>query len=205
MIAYGKQVGILIMFANICMFSAISVNKTPLVNISQKIPSIKIELWYATPENFTKQTIYSTATCYVHENVAQALQAIQDELALQGLGLKIWDGFRPLSAQKKLWDICPDEKYVSNPAKGGRHTRGTAVDVTIIQLSDEKELPMPTKFDDFTEKAWHSYEDLATDIKENRALLRMIMEKHGFETVATEWWHYDLKGWRDYPEIDVEL
>jgi len=200
-----KTMTVICMFINSMLFSALSIQDTSLVEVKKEIPSIVVELWYATPENFTKQTIYTTAICYLRKDVAQALKDVQDEFAMQGLGLKIWDGFRPVSAQWKLWNICPDEKYVSNPAKGGRHTRGTAVDVTLISLKDGQALEMPTGFDDFTEKAWHTYEDLDAKVKKNRELLKLVKEKHGFESITTEWWHYDFKGWRDCPEIDVEL
>src|SRR6266851_9371341 len=103
-----------------------------LVDIQKIISTIHIEVYYATKKNFTGQQIYPVEKCYVHKDVANALSKVQNELNRQGLGLKIWDGYRPLFAQWKLWSIVPDERYVSDPVKGGRHTRGTAVDVTLV-------------------------------------------------------------------------
>jgi zinc D-Ala-D-Ala dipeptidase len=141
----------------------------------------------------------------VRKEVAHALNAVQKELSRKGLGLKIWDAYRSLSAQWKLWKICPDEKYVSDPRKGGRHTRGTAVDVTLIDLKTGKELEMPTGFDDFSEKAWNDYAGASSEAIKNRTLLRNVMIKYGFTGIATEWWHFDYKNWQEYPVLDIEL
>lgn len=105
-----------------------------LVNVHEIIPTICCDIRYATKNNFTKQVIYNSDACYLKKEVALALKKVQWELAAQGLGLKIWDAYRPVSAQRKLWEVVPDERYVGNPEKGGRHTRGTAVDVTLIRL-----------------------------------------------------------------------
>lgn len=127
---------------------------------------------------------------------------VQKELHHHQLGIKIWDGYRSMTAQKKLWEICPDTKYVCPPHKGGRHTRGTAVDLTLVDLKTNKEVPMPTEFDNFTHKAWSDYQDLPNEVKKNRTLLQKVMQKHGFETLKTEWWHFDLKGWEQYPILN---
>lgn len=119
-----------------------------------------------------------------------------------GLGLKIWDGFRPMPAQWKFWELVPDERYVSDPRKGGRHTRGTAVDLTLI-TGDGQELPMPSPFDDFSEKAHRNYMGATSEEIANRELLQKVMEKHGFIGYASEWWHFDLEGWEEYLPIDV--
>lgn len=179
-----------------------SVSVVSLVDIHTINPSIIVDLRYATANNFTKQKIYPSMTCLVHKDTAQALDAIQKELAKRQLGIKIWDGYRSLEAQKKLWSICPDPKYVEPPHKGGRHTRGTAVDVTLVDLKTKKELAMPTEFDNFTQKAWPTYNDLSDEVKKNRDLLHVVMKKHGFEPIRTEWWHFDLKGWQQYSVID---
>ena len=97
----------------------------------------------------------------------------------------------------------PDERYVANPAKGSRHNRGAAVDLTLIRLSDGRELPMPTPFDDFSERAGRDYPDLPAEVIRNRDLLRRVMEKHGFIALPTEWWHFDDVDWRNYPVTDL--
>jgi D-alanyl-D-alanine dipeptidase len=118
-----------------------------------------------------------------------------------GLGLKIWDGYRPIAVQWKFWELMPDERYVSDPRKGGRHTRGTAVDLTLVTKNGQ-ELLMPTAFDDFSGKASCDYMDAPVEAIKNRDLLRKIMEKHGFVGLVNLWWHFDLIGWRNHPPID---
>ena len=115
--------------------------------------------------------------------------------------LKIFDGYRPFHVTKLMWEILPDERYVANPKDGSRHNRGAAVDLTLVDLTGA-ELKMPTGFDDFTEKAAHSYMNLPSEVIENRKKLRSIMEKYGFFAIESEWWHYDLKDYANYPILD---
>lgn len=181
-----------------------------LVDIKTIDPTIIVDLKYATADNFTGQIMYSSPICLVHKDTARALCAVQKDLRAQKLGLKIWDGYRSPAAQQKLWDVCaiqyPDEKerekYVVNPKDGGRHTRGTAVDVTPVD-EQGNELLMPTGFDDFTPKAWTDDGGCCAQAQKNRKLLHDVMRKHGFEAIKSEWWHFDLKGWRNYPPLDI--
>lgn len=172
-----------------------------LVDVQSIAKNIQIELKYATTDNFTGQVVYDFQRCFLVKEAALRLGTIQTELESLGLGLKIWDGFRPIAAQWKFWELVPDERYVSDPRKGGRHTRGTAVDVTLI-TSDGQELPMPSAFDDFSEKAHRTYMLSSDEEIRNRELLQEVMERHGFIGLPTEWWHFDLKGWESYPPID---
>jgi D-alanyl-D-alanine dipeptidase len=172
-----------------------------LVNVQMVIPGIQVDLKYATPDNFTGQVVYAFHDCLLLDEVAIQLAQVQAELELKGLGLKIWDGFRPLSAQWKFWELVPDERYVSDPRKGGRHTRGTAVDVTLVR-KDGQELTMPSDFDDFSEKAHRDYRGASEEAMFHRELLRDVMERHGFIGLPTEWWHFDWVGWQDCPPID---
>ena len=184
--------------------SAVTIERVPqLVDITTVNPRIQIFLVYKTENNFTKQIIYpQSAKAYLDELVAKALSEVQCDLEKQGLGLLVWDAYRPLSAQWVMWQAVPDERYVSNPRKGGRHTRGTAVDVTLVDLKTGKKLEMPTDFDDFTDKAWRSNVDCSLVARKNRQLLQDVMEKHGFEGMPYEWWHFDYKGWKSYVAID---
>jgi D-alanyl-D-alanine dipeptidase len=175
--------------------------KEGLVNITSVIPNIKVDLKYATADNFTGAIVYEFQECFLHEDAAIKLAEVQAELESMGLGLKIWDGYRPIAAQWRFWELVPDPRYVSDPRKGGRHTRGTAVDLTIVTI-DGQELVMPTGFDDFTEKANRDYQGASEEATHNRNLLRHIMEKHGFKAGTSEWWHFDLEGWKNYPPID---
>lgn len=176
-----------------------------LIDVTMLIPKIKTDIIYATNRNFTKKVIYTQPKCYLLKEVAGQLAKVQKELNEIGLGVLIWDAYRSLPVQKRLWDVCPDERYVGNPKKGGRHTRGTTVDLTIIRLADGKLLEMPTGFDDFTEKAACDSKDCSAEAKKNRLLLRVLMEKHGFSGIESEWWHFDYKGWQQYPVLSVEF
>lgn len=185
--------------------SMIYANKYDLVDITQVIPTIELDIRYATTNNFTHQQIYTQACCYLRSEVAYALKEVQDELATMGLGLKIWDGYRPHHVQFKLWQIVPDARYVAEPHKGSRHNRGAAVDLTLIRLDTKQELEMPTGFDDFTEQAWRSCHDISALAKKNRQLLEDVMMKHGFIGLETEWWHFDYKDWQQYPLLDASF
>lgn len=172
-----------------------------LVDIEVVIPGIKVDLKYATDDNFTGQIVYEFQRCLLVKDAAMHLKDVQEELEGMGLALKVWDGFRPVAAQWRFWELVPDERYVSDPRKGGRHTRGTAVDVTLI-TADGEELVMPSCFDDFSEKAHRDFCDCSQGSINNRDFLQKIMEKHGFVGLPSEWWHFDLIGWEGYPSID---
>lgn len=163
------------------------------------------EIRYATTYNFTGAKLYELPAAYVHKDLMPALEAVQRELAEMGLGLKIYDGYRPLSVQQRMWDLIQDERYVSNPDKNkGRHTRGTAVDVTLIDKTGA-ELPMPSGFDDFTEMAAVDYAGGTVEERRNRDLLQRVMVSHGFESYPHEWWHFDFRGWKERESLDVGL
>ncbi len=179
-----------------------------LVDMRKVNPNIQFDIVYATPNNFTGKTLYPVPACYLHKDAAEAIDKIQKDLEKNGLGLKIFDGYRPLHVQQFMWDLIQDDRYVANPAiYKGRHTRGVAVDVTIVD-KEGKELEMPTPFDTFSELGHSTYMDLPPHIMKNRTLLFEHMGKHGFTPLPTEWWHFDFKGWQDdvkYPALDVPL
>ena len=176
-----------------------------LVDIQKINADIQLDIRYATKNNFLGKAVYPQCRCFVRYAVAVRLDSIQKELEQIGLGLKIFDGFRPIVIQKKMWEVMPDSRYVANPYDGGsRHNRGAAVDISLVD-SGGKELDMPTDFDDFSQTAHHSYQNLSTTKKRNRWILRTIMEKYGFSPISSEWWHYDLKNWQEFDIIDVPL
>lgn len=175
-----------------------------LVNVQNTIPGIVLDIRYATTNNFTHQQVYPVAKCYLRRTTMEKLAAVQRDLKKQNLGLKIYDGYRPLSVQKKFWAIMPDDRYVANPAKGSRHNRGAAVDLTIVDAKGN-ELLMPTPYDDFTEKAHRDYQNLPPEAIRNRALLETVMQKHGFDGLSTEWWHFDDKDWKNFPITDLDF
>lgn len=148
-----------------------------------------IDIKYATEDNFTKAVIYPCARFFLRPAVAHALDQVQHELIAQGYRLKLFDGYRPRPAQQKLWDKVPDSNYVAPPAKGSMHNRGVAVDLTITDLSG-KEINMGTPYDFFGPEAHHDYTKLPSNTLQLRQKLKKVMEKHGFQSIKTEWWHY---------------
>ncbi len=176
-----------------------------LVDLASLNAGFRFDLRYATPNNFVHATLYPVAKAYMQRDAAKALVEVQHELAAQGLGLKIFDAYRPLSVQQRMWDLIHDERYVSNPAlNAGRHTRGTAVDLTLVDR-DGKELPMPTPFDDFTERAHRDAPGIPAEAAKNSKQLEAAMLAHGFLPYPFEWWHFDFRDWKKHPPLDVPL
>jgi zinc D-Ala-D-Ala dipeptidase len=173
-----------------------------LVNVAQLLPNAVLDIRYATQDNFLGQAVYERPECWLRPKVAERLAKVQADAEKKGLRLMIFDCYRPLSVQKKLWELKPDENFVAPPSRGSRHNRGAAVDVGLADKTG-KALRMPTGFDDFTERAHRSYKGADPEALENRRLLESLMEKRGFVGLDTEWWHFDAKDWRDYPLLDV--
>ena len=160
------------------------------VRVLDYIPMASQELRYATVNNFTGRQIYDFYEAYLRWGTVKKLIAVSEELARQGLFLKIWDGFRPVSAQFALWEACPDPTYVANPQKGySSHSRGNTVDLTLVDETGQ-ELEMPTGFDDFSLLANRDYSDCTETAAANAMLLEEIMTKHGFSPYYGEWWHF---------------
>ena len=165
-------------------------NDTDFVRITDYIPTAVIDLKYATEDNFTGQIIYSFDDAWLRYGTVKKLKLVADELAERGLYLKIWDSFRPISAQFTLWNVYPDATFVANPNIGfSSHSRGNTIDITLVDANGY-ELLMPTEFDDFSALANRSYNDCDPDAASNAILLENLMKKHGFEPYYNEWWHY---------------
>ncbi|MBQ9993364.1 MAG: M15 family metallopeptidase, partial [Clostridia bacterium] len=163
---------------------------TELVLIAEYIPDIIIDLKYATCDNFTGVKIYESADAYLRYGTVKKLAAAAQMAESHGYRLKIWDAYRPVSAQYKLWDICPDPTYVSNPENGfSKHSRGNTVDITLV-YSDCTDIPMPSGYDDFSSLADRDYSDVSSDARGNALLLESIMEECGSVGYFGEWWHY---------------
>jgi zinc D-Ala-D-Ala dipeptidase len=177
-----------------------------MIELKSMVPTLVYDLKYGTKENFTKEVLYTQQTkTFLRLPVARALAQVQEELAKNGVGLKIWDAYRPYSVTKKMWDLIKDERYVANPAKGSGHNRGLSVDLTLIDLQTKKELDMGTGFDHFTDTAHHNFKNLSTEVLQNRKLLKETMEKHGFNALDTEWWHYSWPNTRCYEVMDLDF
>jgi zinc D-Ala-D-Ala dipeptidase len=173
-----------------------------LVDLSSINSHIRYDIRYATTHNFTHQKHYTSARAFLCFEAAQALNKAQEEFEKLGFSLLIWDAYRPLSVQKKLWAVVPDERYVMPPHKGSLHNRGCAVDCTLIKNNGDPVL-MPTDFDDFSEKAHRTYMNLPQEALAHRKLLEDIMTKHGFTGIEWEWWHFDFNGWENFPLLDI--
>ncbi len=163
--------------------------------------TILIDLRYATEDNFVKEKMYECARCFLRPKAAKVILKIHQDLQEKGMGLKLFDCYRPLSIQQRLWDKVPDATYVTNPKKGSMHNRGLAVDLTIVDSSGE-ELDMGTPFDFFGRKAHHTHTDHTKEVLKNRRLLKSTMEAVGFKSIRTEWWHYSYR-YAKYPLADM--
>ena len=181
--------------------SGLRCSDTALVSLWDLEPRPLLELRYASPYNFLGTTLYPSLSALLRCPVALALQQVQRDLAAEGLGLKVWDAYRPLAVQQQMWDAIRDPRYVSDPSvNAGRHTRGTAVDVTLVDRRGQ-ELPMPTDFDDFSEAAHVDAPDISQERSANARRLRQAMERRGFRAFPTEWWHFDWKEWESMPVV----
>ena len=176
-----------------------------LINLEKFVPGLVLDIRYATTNNFTSEKIYNLARAYARKPVAEALRKIQADLKKQGLGIKIFDAYRPYKATVKFYEVYHDTTYVASPYRGSRHNRGCALDLTIVDLKTGKELQMPTGFDSFEKAAWPTTPVADPQIRKNRTLLINAMEKHGFKVNGSEWWHYDFIGWKNYEVLDIDF
>ena len=176
-----------------------------LVDLRAQDQGLRFDIRYSTSSNFTGQRLYPVPAAWLRQDAARALASVHRDLQKEGLGLKIFDAYRPFHVQQQMWNLVHDERYVSNPAKNaGRHTRGTAVDVTLVDRRG-RELPMPTAFDDFTERAHRDAVGISPEAKANSLHLERAMARHGFIPYPFEWWHFDYSGWGQHPPLDIAL
>ena len=176
-----------------------------LVELVKLDSTFKLDIRYATSNNFMHRPMYSQARAFLQRPAAEALVHVNKKLRKQGYGLLIFDGYRPWSVTKKFWDETPPAKhnFVADPQKGSKHNRGCAVDLSLYSLKTGKEIVMPSPYDDFTEKAYPAYTGGTTKQRRLRDLLRHAMESGGFTVNEYEWWHFDYKDWEKYRISDV--
>lgn len=167
--------------------------------------TIKLDIRYARSDNFVGRQVYPEARAFLQRPAAEALLRVHHKLAEQGLGLVIFDGYRPWAITKLFWEVTPEDKrkFVANPATGSRHNRGCAVDLSIYDLKTGNEIDMPSDFDEFTERASPDYTGGTEQQRKNRDLLRRLMEAEGFTVNSNEWWHFDYKDWKEYQIYDI--
>lgn len=181
--------------------------KPELIELSSLDPTIQLDIRYASRNNFLGTPFYSLPRAYLQRPAAEALLKVHRKLKEKGLGLLIFDAYRPWYVTKMFWDATPQDKkdFVADPAKGSRHNRGAAVDLTIYTLKTGAPLAMPSGYDEFTERAYPDYQGGTEKQRRNRDLLRSLMESHGFQVYQFEWWHYDFKGWQNYPILNLDF
>lgn len=181
--------------------------KADLVELTPLDPTIHLDIRYATPNNFTGRAVYDEARAFLQRPAAEALVRVSAALKEKGYGLLVFDGYRPWRVTKLFWDITSQEKrdagFVANPAKGSKHNRGAAVDLSLYDLSTGREVEMPSPYDEFTERADPDYAGGTSEQRERRDLLRAAMEKESFTVDPGEWWHFNFKGWQEYPILDI--
>lgn len=176
-----------------------------LVNLAAAIPGIVLDIRYATANNFTGEVIYTLPRAYARKPVADALRKAQEEFSKHGVGIKVYDAYRPYSATVKFYEVYHDTTYVASPYKGSRHNRGCAIDMTLVDLKTGEELKMPTEYDSFKKEAWPTTPVKDPVIKRNRDLIISVMHKHGFKVNASEWWHFDFNGWQKFEVMDIDF
>lgn len=176
-----------------------------LVELVKLNKTIKLDIRYARSDNFVGRPVYSEARAFLQRPAAESLLKVHNQLKKQGLGLAIFDGYRPWSVTKLFWEVTPEDKrkFVANPKNGSRHSRGCAVDLSIYDVQTGKLVPMPSDFDDFSDKAHPEYKGGTEEETRNRDLLRKLMEAAGFTVNENEWWHFDYKDWREYGIYDI--
>lgn len=175
-----------------------------MVDIKKIIPTLIIDLRYAGKNNFMHAPLYPPIrTAYLREKATRQLDSVQQVLKKNGLGIKIFDAYRPYSVTAKMWLLVHDDRYAADPKKGSGHNRGAAVDLTLVDLKTKEEIAMGTGFDNFSDTAHHNFKQLPEFVLQNRLLLKSVMEQFGFKALDTEWWHYSLPNAREYDLLDI--
>ncbi len=169
-----------------------TINDSTFASLKDYSKDFVYDMKYATKDNFLKEKVYDCTECFLRLKTIKALIEANNSFIKLGFKIKLYDCYRPLDVQKKMWEIIPNPIYVANPAKGSIHNKGGAVDISLVDFSG-KELDMGTKFDFFGEEASHNYLKLSNKILENRKLLKSVMIKTKFNSFDSEWWHYNLK------------
>jgi zinc D-Ala-D-Ala dipeptidase len=178
-----------------------------LVEVVRLDPTIKLDVRYATTNNFLGTPVYTEARAFLQRPAAEAVVRANRELRRQGYGLIIHDGYRPWYVTKIFWDAVPADKknFVADPAKGSMHNRGCAVDISLYDLKTGSEVTMPSGYDEMTDRAFADYTGGTAEERARRAVLRKAMEQQGFTVLPDEWWHFDYKDWKQYPILNVRF
>jgi D-alanyl-D-alanine dipeptidase len=178
-----------------------------LVELVKLDRMIKLDIRYATANNFVGRAVYTEARAFLQKPAAEALVRVSKRVRKQGYGLVVFDGYRPWAVTKIFWDVTPADKkeFVADPGQGSRHNRGCAVDLSLYDLKTGREVEMPSNYDEMTERAYVSYQGGTTAARQRRTILRTAMEAEGFAVYTSEWWHYDYKDWHAYPILNISF
>jgi len=181
--------------------------KSDLVDLVTLDPTIRLDIRYATTQNFLGTPVYSQARALLQRPAAQALARVNKALAAQGFGLLVHDAYRPWYVTRLFWDATPADKheFVADPASGSRHNRGCAVDLTLYTLRDGHPVEMPSLYDEMSKRAYPAYAGGEPEPRRLRDLLRTHMEAEGFTVYPNEWWHFDYRDWKDYALQNVRF
>ena len=172
-----------------------------LVELVELDPTIKLDIRYATKNNFLGRPVYEQARAFLQRPAAEALVRVNEELRARGYGLVVFDGYRPWSVTKAFWDATPEDKkiFVADPSQGSRHNRGCAVDLSMYDRKTGQLVEMPSEYDEMSERSHINYQGGSEESKRLRGILKSAMEAEGFAVYEPEWWHYDYKDWKEYP------
>ena len=178
-----------------------------LVEVITLDPTLKLDIRYATTNNFVSTPMYSQARAFLQRPAAEALARAHRALKEKGYGLLIHDAYRPWYVTRMFWDATPNDKkiFVADPAEGSKHNRGCAVDLTLYDLKTGAAVKMPSGYDEMSDRSFADYLGGTPEERERRALLRQAMEKEGFTVYPQEWWHFDYKDWKQYPIMNVRF
>ena len=176
-----------------------------LVELVKLDRGFKLDIRYATSNNFLSTPLYTQARAFLQRPAAEALVRVNHALRPRGYGLIIHDAYRPWYVTKMFWDATPVDKhiFVANPAEGSKHNRGCAVDLSLYDLKTGREVEMPSVYDEMTERAYSDYPGGTDEQRARRKILRDAMEAEGFAVIPKEWWHFDYKDWPQYPIINI--
>jgi D-alanyl-D-alanine dipeptidase len=178
-----------------------------LVELVRLDPTLRLDIRYATTNNFMHRPMYSQARAFLQRPAAEALVRVHHALRAHGYGLLVFDAYRPWSVTKLFWDHATDAErkieFVANPRQGSRHNRGCAVDVTLFDLKTGQPVTMPSEYDEFSQRAFPDYAGGSLEALAHRQLLRAAMEAQGFTVYPSEWWHFDYCDWRQYRVLNV--